>query len=120
MPTLLTATQLAGFLERHPEFTLEGGNFQVPEDGVIVADAPIGCVFVFDKQDNTRIYANVTDIWTTCIRQVIPTPPSILDELLTFAGEVRQRTETLIHAVLWILAIMLVIQSGILKGIIRE
>src|SRR6266536_3565137 len=118
MPKLLTQDETVAFLWRHPEFTLEGGNFQVPEDGVIVPDL-LGCIFVFDKQDTTRIYAWVTDIWPDCKRQVIPTPPSILDELLAFVGEASRWTGQLINAAVWILIGVLVIQSGILKGLFR-
>ena len=119
MPRELTQAEKAAFIERHPEFTLEGGGYEIPEDGVIVKNT-LGCVFLFDKQDGTRIFALVNDIWPTCTRQIIPTPPSILDELLAFVGEARTRTEQLITAAAWILIGVLILQSGVLQRVFAK
>jgi hypothetical protein len=119
MPTLLTEQEKAAFLERHPEFLNLSGQEWLPDDGVIVRDDLLGCVFLFDKQDGTRIFAAVNDIWPHCVRQVITPPPSILDELLTFVGEASRRTGDLLTAAVWLLIGVLILQSGILRGIAR-
>jgi hypothetical protein len=119
MPRELTAAEKAAFLDRHEEFLNLSGSETLPEDGVIVGD-DLGCVFLFDKQDGYRIFALVSDIWPDCVRQTLPPPPSILDELLLFVSEFRSRTEKLLIAAAWTLAIILVIQSGILKGVFAK
>jgi hypothetical protein len=116
MPRELTELERTNFLLRNPDATVQAAQY---DEGLIFRDQ-LGCIFVFRKQDSSFVFAEVSDVYPTCTAQAIPPPSTVFTELSDWITGIGQGLGKLLTAGLWILAAILVIQSGILKGLFRE